>query len=238
MMKNAPLTLTLTLAVTMALLLGGCKKTVEGESKAWKRNLRRADKLSALYPGFTAPIKEQKKQAETIMTAAKRLSDEGASAKKMAEANSKLYGGFVYKLAQVDDKIKKLRSQMTTASTVARDKIDRAAAQQVSADTRRVIKEVNERLKKGAPIMGAAVAVMGKVSSDLNHAKKNLGRVISSAKAKQRAKKKAKKSKDKEKKAAKGKAEKAKASWKCSYCDAMNKTSAMKCGNCNAPRGK
>lgn len=236
MMKNAPLTLTL--AITMALLLGGCKKTVEGESKAWTRNLKRADELSALYPGFAAPIKEQKKQAETIMTAAKQLSDEGASAKKMAEANSALYGGFVYKLAQVDDAIKKLRSQMTTASTVARDKVDRAAAQQVSADTRRVITEVNERLKKGAPTVGAAAAVMGKVSSDLDSAKKNLGRVISSAKDKQRAKKKAKQAKDTEKKAATDKAEKAKAPWKCSYCDAMNKPTAMKCGNCNAPRGK
>jgi hypothetical protein len=236
MKKNV--TLTLTLALTAALLLGGCKKTVEGESKAWKRNLRRADGLSTLYPGFAAPIKEQKKEAEVIMTAAKRLSDESASAKKMAEANSKLHGGFVYKLGQVDDQIKKLRSQMTTASTTARDKIDRAAAQQVSFDARRVIKEANERLKKGAPTVSAAVAVMGKVSSDLNHAKKNLGRVIRSARDKQRAKKKAKKAKKKGKKAATDKAEKAKAPWKCSYCDAMNKTAAMKCGNCNAPRAK
>ena len=172
------------------------------------------------------------------MTAAKQLSDEGASAKKMAKANAKLGGGFLYRLGQADDKIKQLRSKMTTASTTARDRTDRAAARQVSADARRVIKEVNERLKQGAPTVAAAGAVMGRVRSDLAAATKNLDLVIRSARDKRRAKKKAKKARGRAKKAAADKVEKAKAPWKCSYCDAMNKTTAMKCGNCNAPRGK
>lgn len=226
------------LCAALLLLPAGCKKTVEGESKSWTRNTRRIAELKALYPGFAAPLGERLKQAEAAMAAAKKVSDEGEKAKQMATANATLMRGFVRELDGIDDKIRRVRSKITSAATSARDKSDRAAVRQASADARRVIGEVNARLKKGAASAVAADTILRKVDRDLDEAKRNLDRVISSAKGKQQAaqdKAKAKAEATAREEAAKKEATKP---WKCPYCDAMNAHTAMKCKNCNAPRGK
>src|SRR5688572_19251955 len=89
--------------VGVSLCLVGCKKTVEGENKAWTRNQARVGELSALYPGFATALKEQQKRADDAMTAARAISNAEESAKKMSDANSLLEGGgFIGTLAGID----------------------------------------------------------------------------------------------------------------------------------------
>ena len=108
---------TVVLVALAALALPACKKTVEGESKRWSSNTQKVKELSALYPGFSAPLKAQLAQAEKAMAAAKEVGDKEASAKAMAAANSMLSSGFIGKLKRVDSKIKSLRAKATKVMT-------------------------------------------------------------------------------------------------------------------------
>jgi predicted small secreted protein len=85
-------------AALAAVALASCKKTVEGETKSWERNTQKVQELTVLYPAFGAALKEQLKKAQEAMDAAKAITDQQQSAKKMAEANALLGSGFVYTL--------------------------------------------------------------------------------------------------------------------------------------------
>ena len=54
------------LAVLM-LLLGGCKKSVEGEQQAWKTNTEQVKGLVATYPGFKAPLEARLTKAGEVV---------------------------------------------------------------------------------------------------------------------------------------------------------------------------
>src|SRR5438046_2874653 len=122
------------MALGAAMFAGACKKTVEGENKAWERNLQHVQELTALYPGFAGALTEQRKKAEDAMTAAKTVSDPEQSAKKMAEANSLLAGGFVSTLGELDGKTRTLREKLVTASTEAEHASDQAGAKAATDD--------------------------------------------------------------------------------------------------------
>jgi len=214
------------------LLLPACKKTVEGETKSWTRNLQRVQRLKTLYPGFAAALDARRKEAAEAMEAAKKISNKANAAKMMAAANSQLMSGFVGKLDDVDGKIKRLRSRALSATSGARDRSDRLAARHAAEDARRVLREVDELLRRGAETPAAATTILSKVEGDLRFAKTNLDRVIKRAGDKRKAARKA--TKVREQKAARKEA--AKKPWKCSYCDHMNPPTALKCKNCNAPR--
>jgi hypothetical protein len=217
-------------AITL-LFVPACKKTVEGETKSWNRNLQRVQRLKTLYPGFAAALDAREKKAQEAMAAAKKLNKANAP-KMMAAANSQLMSGFVGKLDRVDSKIKRLRSQALSATSGARDRSDRMAARRAADDARSVLREVKELLRNGAETPAAALTILSKVEGDLRFAKRNLDRVIKVAKDKRKAAKK--EAKVRERKAAKKEA--AKRPWKCSYCDHKNPATALKCKNCNAPR--
>jgi hypothetical protein len=224
----------MTVILATALLFAGCKKTVEGETKQWERSVTRTQELTALYPGFSAPLKEQLKQAQTVMDAAKAITDTEAAAKKMADANSMLNGGFVGILGRVDDQKKQLREKLVTASTSAASGADRLGVKTVSDDAQRVLTSVDGLLKQGATDAIGANAVLKKVQGEIESAISNVDRVIDSAKKRVEAKK----APTKDPGATTGGATKTEVvakPWKCAYCSASNDPTAKKCTNCGAP---
>jgi hypothetical protein len=233
-------------ALAVALLAPACKKTVEGETKAWARNTQVIQELSALHPGFAAPLKEQQDKAQALLDGAKAISDPEASAKKMAEANSALVGGFVRTLRDVDDKTRRVREKGITATSVAVDVSDRMAARQASEDAQRVMVAVEDRMRQGAPNVIGANVVLRRMDDDLTAAERSLDLVIKRARDKQEAAKAAAKAAGAAGAAGAGAAgaagaggvaaQPAAAGWKCSYCNFSNATSATKCRNCGAAR--
>jgi len=215
--------------------LPACKKTVEGESKRWSSTTQRVQELQALYPGFATPLKDQLKKAEAAMEAAKGISDEQEKIKKMAEANALALEGFAGKLGDVERLQKQIREKVTTAITGATDRSDRLAAKQAVDDAQRVLASGDETLRRGATDSVGANAVVRKVESDLSTAERNLDRVISAARARQKAATaKTAETKGGKAGAATG-APAAPAAWKCAYCSHSNDPKAAKCTNCGAP---
>jgi hypothetical protein len=224
-------------------LVASCKKTVEGESASWQRNTQHVQELSALYPGFAGALKTQLQQAESAMQAAQSISDKEASAKKMAEANSLVSGGFISTLGQLDSSSRRLREKMVTASTAAEHAGDQLGAKAATEDAQRVLRNLDDALKAGAPDPASATAVLRKLDGDLASASANLERVVQSAKQRQAAAAAPAAAGAAAAPGAAGaaapgapvKGPVAAKTWKCKYCGQVNDDGAKKCPNCGAP---
>jgi hypothetical protein len=226
-------------ALGASLLGTGCKKTVEGENKAWEQNVQRINGLVAIYPGWANALHEQQKAAEDAMAAARSIGSQEEAAKKMADANALIGSGFVYSLSQIDSRTRMLRDKIVTATTEAEHATDQVAARAVTDDAQRILKNVDDTLKAGAPDAGSARLIMMKVEADLSSAGNNLDRIIAAAKQR-----KAEAAKAAAAPAAGGagtgatNAAPVKVQWKCSYCGHMNDDARQKCENCGAPRSE
>ena len=226
--------------VGVGLLLGttSCKKTLEGETRSWERNNLRAQELSALYPGFAPAIRAQQAKAQAEMDLAKGISNKEEAARKMAECNSMLGGGFIAGLGGVESKVRGVREKTLNASATAPGGTDQLATQTVVADAQRILRSVDESLRRGASDPTAAAAVIHRVDGDLSDAARNLDRVVETNKKRQEAAKGAPGSGTAA--PAVGGAEAAPkavpATWKCKYCGKQQQDPALKCKNCGASR--
>jgi membrane protease subunit (stomatin/prohibitin family) len=216
------------------LLVAACKKTVEGEDQAWQRNAQRVNELAAVYPGFANALREQQQRAQAAMTAARAISDKEQSARKMAEANGLIDGGLVYSLGQLESRSKTLREKLVAANTAAVDTSDQAGARVAAEDAQRILRNVDDIIKAGAPSADAAAAVLRKIDGDLSSATANLDRVIAAARARKQEAAKTAAAASGTTAAPAGAV--AHAQWKCTYCNHMNDESRKKCENCGAPQ--
>ena len=229
--------------VGVALASASCKPTVEGETKTWEHNTQRVQQLSALYPGFSAALKEQQKHAEDALAAAKALTDKVAMAKKMSDANDLLSNGFVGELGQLDSNIQRVRDEIVKATSGAQDPNDQAAAKTASDDAQRVLTAVDATLKTGAADAASAAVIVGKAAKDLSSANANLQRVVASERQHQAQAKKLAAGVGAAGAGAAGAgaaaapgAPVAVATWKCPYCGHVNAADVLKCPNCGAAR--
>ena len=87
---------------------GGCKKTVENQTAAWKSNVKKVEALQAKYPGFKPALQARLDEAKPIHEAASSLEGD-AAIDKLSSANSTLMAGFVRDLDRVEDLTTKLR---------------------------------------------------------------------------------------------------------------------------------
>jgi hypothetical protein len=224
-------------ALSASLFAASCKATVEGENKAWDGNVQRVNQLAAVYPGFAAALHEQQQRAEAAMAAARGVSDKEQQARKMAEANSLLTGGFVTSLGQIEPRTRQLREKLVSANSDTTPGGDQAA-RLAADDAQRILRNTDDALKAGAPSAGAATAVMTKVDGDLTSAAANLDRVITAARTRKQeaAKLAGGASGTTVAPTAAGAAPTAQVQWKCTYCNHMNADSRQKCEECGAPR--
>jgi rubrerythrin len=226
----------LVMGLFAVLLAASCKKTVEGENKAWDRNLQKVTELSVLYPGFAPALAEQKKRAEDAMTAARAVSDPEASAKQMAAANDLLSSGFVATLGGLEDKQRSLRTKLVTASTEADHSSDQAGAKAAVDDAQRILRNFDDQIKAGAKDAATAQVMVRKIDDDLSTATSNLNRVIDAAKQRKAAAAKAAAPTGATGTTGTATPPAAKVTWKCTYCGTVNDDSAKKCPHCGAPR--
>lgn len=211
--------------------LGGCKQTVENQTAAWKNNLKTVKALQAKYPGFKPALQARIDEATPIHEAAGSLEGD-AAIEKLSSANSTLMKGFVRDLDKVDKLSKDLREARVEVTAKAGDASLREGAKVAAADAEKALARTEEALKKGAKNPGDADAVVKKIMSDLETAKKAIDKVAGVQRDKDD---KAKADKDaKDKKDADAKA--AVADWKCEYCGNMNPHDKKECGGCGAPQ--
>ena len=231
----------LVVVLAAGMLSAACKRTVEGEDQAWTANVKRVQELAAQYPGFAGALHEQQKRAEDAMTAARAVSDKEQAAKQMGAANGMLNEGFVYTLGQLDPRSRALRQKLVDATTASEHGSDQAGAKIATDDAQRILRNVDDTLKTGAPDAAGATAVLRKVDGDLSSASSNLDRVIASAKARKQEAAKAAAATKTGASGASGApgapgAPVAAATWKCTYCGHVNDATAKKCTECGAPR--
>lgn len=216
--------------------LGGCKKTVENQTAAWKSNVKKVEALQAKYPGFKPALQARLDEAKPIHEAATSLEGD-AAIDKLSSANSTLMAGFVRDLDRVEELTTKLREARVEVTAKASDPALQAGAKVAAADAEKALSRTEEVLKKGAKSPADADAVVKKIIADLEAAQKAIDKV-SGVQSDKEDKEKADKdaaAADAAKKDADAKA--AVADWKCQYCGAMNPHDHKECGGCGAPKG-
>jgi hypothetical protein len=223
-------------ALGTTLFVAGCKKTVEGENKAWDRNIAKVNELATLYPGFANALRAQQKAAEDAMAQARSVGDKEAAAKAMSNANAMIDSGWVYSLSQIESKKRNLSQKIVTATTETEHGADQAAAKAVSDDAQRILKNVDDGLKAGAADGSSAQVLLAKMDGDISAVSSNLDRVIDSAKKRKAEAAKATAPGAATPGAAAANAPAQKVQWKCTYCNHMNDDARQKCENCGAPR--
>lgn len=219
----------------LMLVVGGCSKSVEGESRKWTANTAKVAELGATYPGFKTAIEARKAAAQKLFDAAEGL-DEKQKIEKLSEANRTLMGGFIDDLDDLDDTIKELRQKRVEAAAKAGDAASQLGAKVAADDVQQTLERVEAALKTGASDEAGAAAVLKKITADLKTAEAAVDKVLAADREKKEtaaAEKKASEAAEAEKKAA----EEAKvAPWKCEYCSSSNPHDETSCKSCGAPR--
>lgn len=220
---------------TAILLVTGCSKTVEGESKAWTANVAQVNALMAQYPGMKPALEARLAAAQKSWDATGSMSGD-AQIDAMAKANAELNAGFVNDLKGLDAKLKKLRESSVEVAAKAGDDSSRLGAKVAAEDAQKTVARVEKTLADGAKDEAAATAVMKKVLADIDTAQSAINKV--SAVDKDKADKKAEDEKAAQDKAAadKAAADAAVADWTCEYCSTTNKHDVTACSSCGAPR--
>lgn len=222
-----------TVFAAMLLMVAGCKRSVEGETQRWEAGVTEVKALAAQYPGFKPALDARLAAAQAVYDAAGSLGDEGKIA-KLTEANAKLRGDFVGKLGGLADTMKKLREKRVQAAAGAGDESSRLAAKVAAEDAQKALDRADATLASGAADEAAAVAVLAKITADLEAADKAIDKVLS-ADADKKADAKSQADADAK---AKADAEAKVAPWKCEYCGAENPHTEGSCTACGAPRGE
>jgi hypothetical protein len=219
------------------LSVSSCKKTPEAEAKNWERNTRRAQELSALYPGFGPAIKAQQALAQTAMDAARAISSPEEAVRRMSEANGLLTGGFVGGLSSLDGKVRKVREKITSVSASATAGPDQAATQAAVMEAQRVLSGVEAALRQGATEPIGAAAIVRKIETDLSSTTSSLDTLLDAAKKRQEAAKTPQASAAGAEAPGAASAASPKAeTWKCTYCGRQNESPSAKCKGCGAPK--
>jgi hypothetical protein len=227
-------TLVAWLAVVM-LLLGGCKKSVEGELASWKSNTEQVNGLMAQYPGFKPALEQRMTKANELKNAADTL-DGDPKIEKLAEANSALMAGYVRELAGLDEAIKSLRTKRVEAATQAGDESSRLGAKVAAEDAQKALDRAEKALVSGAKDEASATAVVKTVKSDIETAAKAVDAVLKADKSKKDEKAAAGDAKEAKEAAAKVEADAKVAPWKCEYCGGENPHDEANCKSCGAPK--
>jgi hypothetical protein len=216
-------------------LATSCKKSVEGETKKFETNIKRLNDLMAQYPSFKTALESVKKDAQSKMDAASKVSGDDAKIKAMAEANSVASPQFVYQLADIEDQKNKLKSLITKATQNANDGNDREAARSARNNANDAIYDADRKLRDASVSNASdAEAVLRPVMSSLSSAMSDLNSVISTADGKKQAEKKAEKDNKAAEDTKKAEEEKKAAPVVCGYCKNSNPAGTAKCSGCGA----
>ncbi|MFO7566488.1 MAG: hypothetical protein R6X02_27850 [Enhygromyxa sp.] len=220
---------------TAILLMTGCSKSVEGETKSWNANVKTVNELMAQYPGMKPALEARLEAAKTKFDAASDMSGD-EQINQMAAANSAIMADFVRDLKGLDAKLKKLRTAAAEVATKAGDESSRQGAKIAAEDAQKTIARVEKTLADGAADEAAAAAVMKKVIADIETAQSVIDKVAKADKDKTNKKAADEKTATEKAAADKAAAEAKVADWTCEYCDAKNKHDVTTCSGCGAAR--
>lgn len=218
-------------AVLLIAISFGCKRSVEGESSAWKTNKEKVNGLMSRYPGMKPALQSQLDAATKKWETAEGISDEDKKIAAMSEANGMISGGWIGDLEDYDEDKQKLQDLIVEVQSGDLDKNDREAARTAKEQAQYAIQNADRSLQTGAGNASGAQAVMRSITSNFTAATKTLNKVLDRADSKKKEAEEDEKlaeDKEKEKEAAK--------TWVCSYCDRTNSSDDLSCKGCGADK--
>src|SRR4051812_44027737 len=102
------------LAITLLLLVSGCKPKVEGETTSWKENQKKAADYKTKYPAYAAALDQSFAEASKIWDDATRITKEEDKAQKMRDANNE-YNKLLGPIASFESNVESANSSQKKA---------------------------------------------------------------------------------------------------------------------------
>ncbi len=229
----------LSLLLVAVLALGvSCKKTVEGEKKAWERNLKNIETLSYEYPSFKTVLNEQITRAEPVMKAAEAIIDEKEKIKKMGEANSLLNAAFVRNLGEIKSLKEGLKTKIIDVRGLDLEYSERRGADRAIDDADDALRQADYKLRENIENATQADVVTNAVVSNLKSAESNLERITEKVAEREEEEQKVEEEKELAEEKAEEEKRQAALPVKCEYCGTENSPDAETCKSCGAPLPK
>ena len=226
----------LTILFTLVLFVAySCGPSIEGESKSWKSNVKKLEKLKTDYPAYADMITKKIEEAEAVFEAAADISEEDAKAEKMREANNLLNEGCIGSLKNMTSKIKDVKDKKKELKKllVGKSASDITYAEVVMNDSKDAVKAAEKVLNKKAEKLDANPCIkIENAFNELSNTYSDLEEAISNFKEKEKeiaVDENSKIEKDKTEKEDKPKMV------KCEHCGQMTDATKSKCTHCGAP---
>jgi len=127
-----------------------CKPTVERESREWSDNIQSVAEFQTRWPGFEPVLASAKTEAEGLMSATDKISNEEARAEAMDAAN-KVLSPLVGKLRAVSNKLDELDRDARRLDKLSVPLKQQSQLRDTKAAAMRVGREVSEAMAKAAP---------------------------------------------------------------------------------------
>ncbi len=183
------------LPLTLALVLGACGPSVDGEKKTWERTNANVKTLSADYPTFKTVMEAQQKTATAAWTAAGKAGGDEEKAKAMKAANESL-SKLVNRVGEVKSKTEGVESTIAKLGKLKLPKDKSKKRSAAMAKARQALTDVSKAMAEAAPTDEAsAMAALDPIISKLISAKGAASSTLSKYGKKKRKKKKKKKKK-------------------------------------------
>ncbi len=225
----------LTILFTLVLFaIYSCGPSVEGESKSWKNNIKKLDKLKTDYPAYADMITKKIEEAEAVFKAAESISEEDAKADKMREANNILNEGCVGNLKNMTSKIDDVKNKNRELKKLLEGKStsDITYAEVVINDGKDAVKTAEKVLNKKSEKLDANPCIkIENAYKELSNTYTDLEEAISNFKEKEQT---VNENNETDKETTDNKEEKPK-TVKCEYCGKMTAVDKSECKHCAGP---
>ncbi len=138
--------------VAFLFLINACGPSIEGETKAWDKNVKAMATAKTDFPEFAETIDKKLVEAKALWEEAKGITEEEAKAEKMAAANNLLSGGCVGNLVGMKSKIKDVDRKIDEVSKLRKGKKgeNKRYAEDAIEDAEKAIKKAKKSLKSGS----------------------------------------------------------------------------------------
>jgi len=138
--------------VAFLFLVNACGPSVEGETKAWDKNVKAMATAKADFPEFATIIDQKLTEAKALWEEAAGITEEEAKADKMSAANNLLSGGCIGNLVGMKAKIKDVDKKLEEVMKLrkGKDGEQKIYAEDAIKDAEKAIKKAKKALKSGS----------------------------------------------------------------------------------------
>lgn len=219
------------------LVLSGCGKSVEKETRRWESNQQKVARLKAAYPGYAGLISAEMDQAAEQWDQALQVADEEERLKTLVQVNSFVGDGVINELLDLKSRLSSVDRKVNQLLKLPKDSTEDAAASFAVKEAQSALLRAKELLRSQNLEYSQAMTSLSAADAGLKSAVTSLDKIIRTIRKNDQQTTTASTTQAKPSAGTSTLSTQTKSTtWKCSYCGSVYPNSVTKCKGCGAPR--